>query len=126
MIILMPDTPVSTAQNVPAIPQEQEQPQVSEVKSIADILFMEHLLTKEQYEAVKVQGATSNQSPLAIVRDMHIVSEEKISEALAKFLGIPYVSLSTVSFSPQAISFLPQAVVERFALIPFSYEEKDK
>src|SRR5436309_9492318 len=127
IINLMPDIPQNTAPNVPIASAEAgQEPQNSDVKSIADILYMDHLLTKEQYESIKVRSANSNQSPLSIVRDLHIVTEEKISEALAKFLGIPYVSLSTVSFSPQAISFLPKAVIERFSLIPFAYDEENK
>ena len=34
--------------------------------------------------------------------------------------------MTNTSFSPQALNFLPQAVVERFALIPFAYDEKTK
>lgn len=94
--------------------------------SLLEILRSENLLTDEQYEIVKVKTATAGQSPASVIKSMGFVSEEKIAEAQAKVLGIPYISLSTVSFSPQALSFLPRVVVERFSLIPFSYEDKTK
>lgn len=100
--------------------------QTPQNQSITDILHQDKLLTDEQYEQIKVKAATGGQSPAAVLKAMGIVSEEKIAEAQAKMLGIPYISLSAVSFSPQALSFLPRAVVERFSLIPFLYEEKTK
>ena len=98
----------------------------NDAKSILDILYAEHALTKQQYEDVKVRCATEGLSPAEVIKSMNIVPEEKIAEALAHMLGIPYISLSNVSFSPQAIGLLPKAVVDRFVLIPFMYEEKTK
>jgi len=91
--------------------------------SLLDILHSEHFLTDQQYEHIKVKSATAGQSPVDVLRPMHLVSEATIAEAKAKLLGIPYISLQTVAFSPQALNFLPRSVVERFSLIPFSYEE---
>jgi len=94
--------------------------------SLVDILHDERLLSDEQYEQIKVKAATGGQSPVSVLKSFGYVSDEKIAEAQAKILGIPYISLSAVSFSPQALSFLPRVVVERFSLIPFLYEEKTK
>lgn len=94
--------------------------------SLLDVLLHEGLLTEDQYQQVKVKVATGGHSPAHVLKSMGFVSEEKIAEAQARILGIPYISLSTISFSPQALSFLPRVVVERFSLIPFNYEEKTK
>lgn len=104
----------------------QAQSQKANAASLLDLLRSERLLTEEQYQQVKVKVATAGQSPATVLKSMGFVSEEKIAEAQAEILGIPYISLSTVSFSPQALSFLPRVVVERFSLIPFNYEEKTK
>ncbi|MGH7203815.1 MAG: GspE/PulE family protein [Candidatus Levyibacteriota bacterium] len=98
----------------------------TETKSLVDILHEEHVLTDQQYQSIKVKSATEGHSPLEVLKGTHIVSEEKIAEGQAKMLGIPYISLSTVAFSPQALSFLPRSVVERFSLIPFAYEDSTK
>ncbi|MDQ5900509.1 MAG: type pilus assembly protein PilB [Patescibacteria group bacterium] len=89
-----------------------------------DILVSEHILSPQQAQDIKVRSALDGKTPDTLLREMHLVPEDKLAEAKAKYLGIPYISLSSTSFAPQAISFLPRAVVERFMLIPFFYDEK--
>lgn len=91
----------------------------SSTTSLLDVLRTEHLLDDKQYEQIKVKSATAGQSTIDILRSMHLVPDSKIAEAQAKLLGMPYISLSAVSFSPQALSFLSRSVVDRFSLIPF-------
>lgn len=103
----------------PAVTDFPSQPQ-----SILDALFAEKLLTKEQYYDIKVKSASEGKSPEQILTSLNLVPEEKMVEARAKLLGIPYISLVATSFSPQALSLLPRAVVERFNVIPFFYDQK--
>ena len=102
-------------------------PQVSttnSVTSLSDILFAEGIINQTQYSDIKVRSATQGTPEEAIIQSLNLVSEEKLSEAKAKLLGIPFISLSNTSFSPQALSYIPRAVVERFNLIPFLFDEK--
>ncbi len=98
--------------------------QLPEHKTVIDILLEEHLITKEQYDDVKVKSSSQGVSSESILESMGIVDQKKLAEAEAKLLGIPFISLETASFSPQAISLVPEAVVQRFSLIPFSYDEE--
>ncbi len=132
--------PVGT--NVPVVPSSaggaapvlnpsvvvQPAPPVSATigESVTDLLFRENLLTKEQYDDIKLKSATTNRSTDEVLDEMHIVDEAKIAEAKAQMLGVPYINLATASFSPEALSFIPRAVVERFQLIPFLYDDKTK
>lgn len=100
--------------------------QLPEHKTIIDILLEDNLITKEQYDDIKVKSASQGVSGASIIESMDIVSEKKLAEEKAKLLGVPFVSLETTSFDPQAISFVPKVVVERFCLIPFLYDEKTK
>ncbi len=94
--------------------------------TLSGILYSEHLLTKEQLDEIKVKSASEGTSEEEIIRNGKYVSEEKFSEAKAKLLGIPFIALDTISFSPQAISFLSRAVAERFLIIPFLYDDQAK
>ncbi len=98
----------------------------SDAKTIADVLFSEKLITKQQYDDIKVKSASSGATEESIVEDSNIVPEEKLAQAKAKVFDIPFVSLDTQSFSPQALGFVPRSVAERFSLIPFLYDEKSK
>jgi type IV pilus assembly protein PilB len=99
---------------------------ISDARTVTDVLYAEHLLTKEQYEDIKVKSASTGQSSDAILESLRLVGGDKFAEAKARLLGVPYISLHTASFSPQALNFLPRAVVERFMLIPFLYDDKTK
>lgn len=95
-------------------------------EGVVELLFQEGLLTKQQVDDIKLKSATTSLSADAVLDDMHIVDPEKIAEAKAHILGVPYINLSTASFSPQALSYVPRAVVDRFQLIPFMYDDKTK
>ncbi|HSD98890.1 MAG TPA: ATPase, T2SS/T4P/T4SS family [Patescibacteria group bacterium] len=110
-------------------PAISQQPFVSSSQpetNVVDALFRQGLLTKQQYDEIKLKSATTNKSADEILQEMHIVDPEKIAEVKATLLGVPYINLSTASFSPEALSFIPRAVVERFQLIPFLYDDKAK
>lgn len=99
---------------------------LSNAKTATEILYAENFITCEQYEDVKARSVTSGQNMDLILESLNLVSEEKFAEAKAKLYNVPFVTLKNTSFSPQALSFLPRAVVERFSLIPFSYDDKTK
>lgn len=99
----------------------------SGIKStVIDILLSERSISQEQFNEVKVKSAETGKSSESVLISMNIVPQIKIVQARAKLLGIPFISLANTSFSPQAISLLPQAVVERFQLIPFFFDDKTK
>lgn len=95
-------------------------------QSLIDILVEEKLITPAQVDEVRVESATQNKSLEDVLLEKNLVDGGKIAEARAKMLGVPYVALATASFSPEALSFIPRAVVERFNLIPFMYDDKTK
>ncbi len=98
----------------------------TEDKSLLDILVSQHLLTPAQAEEIKVKSASQAVSIETVITSLNLVSEQNLSEAKAKLLGIPFISLESTSFSPQALGLIPRAVVERFSLIPFIYDDKAK
>jgi type IV pilus assembly protein PilB len=137
----MPDTaqvptasPVVPATPLPIEPQQvtstsnpvQEPPELGQEElSLIDTLVQERVLTLQQAADIKIKSAMAGKSVEAILVESKMVPEDRISEAKARVLGVPYIALSTTSFSPQAISLLPRAVVERFNLIPFFFDERN-
>lgn len=115
--MLMPDLVQAPPSNQTSSP---------DAKSVVDILFSEGKITKEQLEEITVKSAQEGRSSTEVLKNLNIVSDEQIAQALAKLVGISYVDLKTVSFSPQALGFLTRGVVERFSVIPFLYDEKSK
>jgi len=100
--------------------------QLSEHKTLLDILLLDNLITQEQYDDIKVKSASQGISSASVVESMNIVDEKKLAEEKAKLVGVPFISLETTSFAPQALNLIPKSVVERFSLIPFLYDEETK
>lgn len=95
-------------------------------KTIGQILVDEKLLTIDQLSKIKVEAANQNTNVDKLILDLRIVPEEKYFEAQAKLLNVPYSSVGTLPFSPEALGFIPKAVAERFNLIPFAYDKNTK
>jgi type IV pilus assembly protein PilB len=125
----MPDAQPTVQPVVPVTPQVPTAgitPPQPETTSVLDVLFTEHQITKEQYDEVKVRSASDGVTPEQYLAANNIVSEIKLTEAKAKVLGVPFISLQNTSFSPDALKFLSEAVVERFQIIPFFYDDSTK
>jgi type IV pilus assembly protein PilB len=117
-----PPPVASSAPNPAPSPDPQQQ---DNAESLLDILMTENVISMPQASEVKVKSAQDGMPIETVLAQMNIVPEDKIAEAKAKLLGVPYISLANTAFSPQALSLLPRAVVERFSLIPFFYDEKE-
>jgi type IV pilus assembly protein PilB len=97
---------------------------LEENKTLSDILLSGKQITQEQYDDIKVKSASKGVSEDTIVESLNIITPDKLAEAKAKMLNIPFMTLDGASFSPQAIGYVPRAVAERFALIPLTFDEK--
>lgn len=93
-------------------------------KGIAGILLEEKLITSVQYNLLKTDSVNRGVSIDKVLLESKIVSEEAYYETRAKLIGIPFVSVATLPFSPEALSFIPRAVAERFNTIPFAYDKE--
>ncbi len=98
----------------------------SQTPALSDALLAQRLINQSQYSEIKLRAVTQGVSEEDVIASLNVVSEEGLAEVKAKLLGIPYISLETTSFSPQALGFVPQAVVQRFNLIPFLYDERSR
>lgn len=97
-----------------------------ESNNLLDVLFAEHLIDQAQYKEIKLRAAAQGVSEEVVIDSLRLVNEDKLAETKAKMLGVPYISLESTSFSPQALGFVSQAVVQRFNLIPFMYDDRTK
>ncbi len=121
-IIVMPDGNLSSV--VPQVPQNLQG--VGSALTILDVLLEERIITPIQAEQAKAKAAEASQTVETALGALKIVTADQLTEAKARLLGVPFISLATTSFSPEAIALVPRAVVERFHVIPFLYDDKTK
>lgn len=93
-------------------------------QTLADILIAEHLLTPQQLTDSSVKSISQNIPLEDAIAAQNIVPENKLAEAKAKLLSIPFISLVDTTFSPVALKYIPRPVAERFSLIPFLFDDK--
>ena len=130
--IPLPQEPVLTAvqapQNTPAMEAALQTADFNNgnVQTILDTLLANNSITQQQYDEVKVKSANGGKSVESVLIGLNIVDDTQLAQARAKMLGVPFISLTDIAFSPEALSFIPQPVVERFHLVPFNYDDKTK
>lgn len=98
----------------------------SNASSIGEILIQEKLLSTDQLANLKIEAAKQNTDVDKLIHDLQLVPEERYYEALAKMLNVPFTSVTTLPFSPEALGFIPKSVAERFRLIPFAFDRDAK
>ena len=84
---------------------------------LGDLLIQQGLLTDEQLKFALDEQKRSGRKLGRIVVDSSFVTEEAISQALARQLRAPYVDLKHFSPKQQLINLLPEAQARRFRAV---------
>jgi len=95
-------------------------------RSTAELLLQGHELTQEQYNALKTESTNASIDIDELLAKKKLVSDETFYEYRAKLLNVPFISIATLPLSPEALTFIPKAVAERFVLLPFGYDKANQ
>ena len=111
---------VSREQLAQAIRHQENQP----ILKLGEALQQLELLTQEQLDVALVRQQQNRKLPLGqILMDMGVVDERTLRGALAKKLGIPYVSLPKFNFDPNAIRLVKGSTARKQVLMPLCIED---
>ena len=91
---------------------------------LEDVLLVRGLLTPQQVSFIKTEAKNKQQSSEAVLAQMGWVPPEKLVEAKAEIIGVPYVNPSQKPISPEVLAFLPEEVAKRFVVIPVSKDNQ--
>src|SRR3989344_8465998 len=92
--------------------------------ALEDILASRGLLTREQVTFIKNEVRTRQQPSDVVLAQVGWVPEEKLVEAKAEIIGVPYVDPAQKPISPEVLAFLPEEVAKRFVVIPFARDNQ--
>ncbi|MEJ2347855.1 MAG: hypothetical protein P8Y17_01480, partial [Patescibacteria group bacterium] len=95
-------------------------------KTLADVLVSQQALDPTRAQQVKAAEVQTGKSQEEILRNQKLVSEEALVKGKAALYNIPYIDLSTLPASPEALAVLPQEVAERFKVFPISMDRPSK
>jgi type IV pilus assembly protein PilB len=95
-------------------------------RTLADVLVEQAALAPDRASQVKLAEIQSGKTQEEIIINQKLVSEEALVRAKAALYNIPFVDVSTIPASPEALSVLSQEVAERFKVFPVSMDKVSK
>ena len=84
---------------------------------LGDLLIQQKLISQDQLTFALEQQKRSGRKLGRVLADNAFVTEEQISEALAKQLNIPYINLKHYNIHPEQVRLLPENQARRFRAI---------
>ncbi len=84
---------------------------------LGDLLIQQKFISQDQLKFALEQQKRSGRKLGRVLVDNAFVTEEKISEALAKQLNIPYINLKYYNINLEQVRLLPESQARRFRAI---------
>jgi type IV pilus assembly protein PilB len=100
-------------------------PEAARGSTLIEILMANGNLTQTQLDQIKLQQAQTGKSLEQLVEENHLVSEVLLTKARSTLYKIPFVDLSEIGISPEALTHLPESVAQRYSILPFALNKQD-
>ena len=91
---------------------------------LLELLWKQEKLTKEDFNRVSTELLSGSISAEELLIKHNLVSETVICQAKAEILKIPYMDVSATSIAPEALNLLPEAVAEKYLVLPFAFDKE--
>lgn len=127
----VPVTPTSSQPQPPQSLQPPQSPQpgveaapqsTKNYTSLLEILIDQGKLSSVQADDLSLEQVRTGRDPDSIIEEKHLVNEQDLARAKSLLFDIPYVDLSTVGVSPEALSQLPDSIAKQYAVLPFAFD----
>ncbi|MFH1536336.1 MAG: ATPase, T2SS/T4P/T4SS family [Patescibacteria group bacterium] len=87
--------------------------------ALEDILFKQGLITSDQLSQIKLESINSGRSIEKILSQYNIVPPDKVTQARAQTLGVPYIKLEGKPIAADVLNLVPEPAARRYRIIPF-------
>lgn len=87
--------------------------------TLEEILFKQSLLSSDQLAALRLESINSGQPIDKLLIQHNLVPMDKITQAKAQILNVPYVKLEGKAIPTDVLNLLPEAAARRYQIIPF-------
>lgn len=91
--------------------------------SVLDILLKDSLLTKEQYDRVKLESVNTGIAPERLAVKHNYIGPAAIAKAQGELFNFPYINLDEQAVSPEALNALPEVVAQRYSVFPIALDK---
>lgn len=93
--------------------------------TIEDILFKQGFLTGDQLSAVKLENINTGQSVDKILTAHKLVPPDKITQAKAQLLNVPFVRVADRAIHSDILNLIPEPAARRYRIIPFEISKDE-
>lgn len=93
--------------------------------TLEEILFQQGLLTSDQLSALRLESINSGQPVDKIITTHNLVPIDKIIQAKAQILKVPYVKLEDKAISADVLNLIPEPAARRYKIIPFDQKDDE-
>ncbi len=87
-------------------------------KQVEENLIARGLLTSEKLEDLKQSASTTNTPLFSLLVSKGGITDEVLTQSIAKVTKVPYVNLSNATIDEDVIALLPQEIAERYMAVP--------
>lgn len=87
--------------------------------TIEDILFKGGQISADQRSAIRLESINSGQPVEKILTSHNLVPIDKITEAKAQILNVPYIRLEGRAIEASILNLIPEPAARRYIIIPF-------
>lgn len=95
-------------------------------KKLADVLVDKGVINQEKADEINLRQVKSGESEEDIIKSLRILTDFDFAKYKALFLRVPFVDLNSIGFSPEALSLVSQNVAEKYHVVPYRLETKEK
>ena len=93
--------------------------QSTQVATIEDVLLKQGLLTAAQVSSLKLESINSGQEIDKIIAAHNLVPVDKITQAKAQTLNIPFIKLEGKAVPSDVLNLVPEPAAKRYKIMPF-------
>ncbi|MEK7617149.1 MAG: GspE/PulE family protein [Patescibacteria group bacterium] len=104
---------------MPITAQGSQASQTTKDPSIEDILYKMGFLTTDQLSQLKLESINSDQPVDKILLQHNLVPADKLTEAKAQLINVPYIKIEGKAISTEVLNLIPEAAAKRYQIIPF-------
>lgn len=95
-------------------------------KNLRDVLLASGLIDQAKAEEINLQQLKTGETEEEIIKQMRLVSDDQLVRAKADFLRVDFANLDEIGFSPEALALVPESVAQKYKIVPYSLDPKDK
>jgi len=90
---------------------------------LKQLILSSHIVNEEVLANVQTYAKDSGVSLTEALIEKDIITDERLGQALAQYLNVPYVAVSKLSIPPDVIHIIPPRIAKKQKVIPFERDQ---